>query len=85
MNPATAEGLPIFSPGLIDLQVNGYGGHDLNDGDLYASKVEALSEALCRVGIAAYLPTLITANETDICQTFIAIQEALKNFPIRAR
>ena len=79
--PCVEEGLPIFSPGLIDLQVNGYGGHDLNDGDLSAGKVEALSEALCRVGIAAYFPTLITANEPDICQRLSAIQEATERLP----
>ena len=79
--PCVAEGLPIFSPGLIDLQVNGYGGHDLNDGDLSAGKVEALSEALCRVGIAAYFPTLITADEPNICKRLSAIQEATERLP----
>lgn len=79
--PCMEEGLPIFSPGLIDLQVNGYGGHDLNDGDLSAGKVEALSEALCRVGIAAYFPTLITANEPNICKRLSAIQEATERLP----
>jgi N-acetylglucosamine-6-phosphate deacetylase len=79
--PCMAEGLPVFSPGLVDLQVNGYDGHDLNDGELSAGKVEALSEALCRVGVAAYLPTLITANEANICQRLYAIQEAAKKLP----
>jgi N-acetylglucosamine-6-phosphate deacetylase len=79
--PCMAEGLPVFSPGLIDMQVNGYYGHDLNDGELSAGKVEALSEALCRVGVAAYLPTLITANEANICQRLYAIQEAAKKLP----
>jgi N-acetylglucosamine-6-phosphate deacetylase len=79
--PCMAEGLPVFSPGLVDLQVNGYDGHDLNDGELCAGKVEALSEALCRVGVAAYLPTLITANQANICQRLYAIQEAAKKLP----
>ena len=79
--PCAADGLPIFAPGLIDLQVNGYGGYDLNDGDLSAGKVEALSEALCRVGIAAYFPTLITANEADICKRLSVIQEATEKLP----
>ena len=79
--PCIAEGLPIFSPGLIDLQVNGYGGHDLNDGELSAGKVEALSEDLCRVGIAAYLPTLITADKISICRRLSAIREASEKLP----
>jgi len=79
--PCIAEGLPIFSPGLIDLQVNGYGGHDLNDGELSAGTVEALSEDLCRVGIAAYLPTLITADKISICRRLSAIREASEKLP----
>ena len=79
--PCIAEGLPIFSPGLIDLQVNGYGGHDLNDGELSAGKVEALSEDLCREGIAAYLPTLITADKNSICRRLSAIKEASEKLP----
>ena len=73
--------MPIFSPGLIDLQVNGYGGHDLNDGELSAGTVEALSEDLCRVGIAAYLPTLITADKISICRRLSAIREASEKLP----
>jgi len=79
--PCIAEGLPIFSPGLIDLQVNGYGLHDLNDGELSAGTVEALSEDLCRVGIAAYLPTLITADKISICRRLSAIREASEKLP----
>ena len=79
--PCVAEGLPVLSPGLIDLQVNGYDGHDLNDGELTGDKVEALSEALCRVGVAAYLPTLITAEESDLCLRLYAIQEAVETLP----
>ena len=79
--PCVAEGLPVLSPGLIDLQVNGFDGHDLQDGELTAGKVEALSKTLCRVGVAAYLPTLITAVEADICLRLYAIQEAVETLP----
>ena len=79
--PCVSEDLPVLSPSLIDLQVNGYNGHDLNDGHLKADKVEALSKSLCRVGVAAYLPTLITAAETDICSRLHAVQEAVETFP----
>ena len=36
-------------------------GHDLNEGHLAVETVIALSRALRRVGVCAYLPTLITA------------------------
>ena len=76
-----AEGLPILSPGLIDLQVNGYKGHDLNEGVLEPAEVEALSAALCGAGVAAYLPTLITASADDLCQRLSAIREACDTLP----
>jgi N-acetylglucosamine-6-phosphate deacetylase len=76
-----AEGLPILSPGLVDLQVNGFRGYDLNSGMLTASDVEALSDELCRVGVAAYLPTLITASEKSLCQGLAAIKEAKQLLP----
>lgn len=76
------QDLPLISPGLVDLQINGYGGHDLNSGALEADDVEALSEALCHIGIAAYLPTLITASEQNLCQRLSAINEAQLTLPL---
>lgn len=70
------QGLPVLAPGLVDLQVNGYNGYDLNSGILDANTVEALSDVLCRVGVATYLPTLITASEEDLCQRLSAISNA---------
>ena len=43
------ENLPIIIPGLIDLQVNGFKGFDLNSDDLEPETVESLSEELCKV------------------------------------
>jgi N-acetylglucosamine-6-phosphate deacetylase len=76
-----AHGLPVLSPGLIDLQVNGYRGQDLNCAVLAASNVEALSDELCRVGVAAYLPTLVTASEQSLCQRLSAIKNAQQTLP----
>lgn len=71
-----ADNLPEIMPALIDLQVNGYLGHDLNEGVLDPETVENLSKALCRVGVRAYLPTLITASEAELCQRLEAIRQA---------
>src|SRR2546426_811611 len=48
----------IIAPGFIDLQVNGYAGHDAAAG---AESVAALSDALPATGVTAFLPTLISA------------------------
>lgn len=83
--PCAEKNLPWLSPGLIDLQVNGYRGHDLNSGLLSADHVEKLSSELCKVGIAAYLPTLITASEECLCQRLSSIKEAQRSLPCSSR
>jgi len=48
----------VIAPGFIDLQVNGFGGHDVAAG---AEAIAAVSEALPATGVTAFLPTLISA------------------------
>jgi N-acetylglucosamine-6-phosphate deacetylase len=48
----------IISPGFIDLQVNGFAGHDAAGGK---DAVAAISSALPATGVTAFLPTLISA------------------------
>ncbi|MFI6831443.1 N-acetylglucosamine-6-phosphate deacetylase [Kribbella sp. NPDC050241] len=59
--PGDAD-LPWISRGLVDLQVNGYAGYDLNGDDLSVDTVRGLREALRRVGVTVFVPTLITAS-----------------------
>ena len=47
-----------IAPGFIDLQVNGFAGHDAAGGE---DAIAAISEALPRTGVTAFLPTLISA------------------------
>ncbi|CAH1653661.1 N-acetylglucosamine-6-phosphate deacetylase [Hyphomicrobiales bacterium] len=55
-----------LAPGLVDLQVNGFNGHDINDSTLTVATVEALTNAMLRVGVTTFLPTIITASEEAI-------------------
>ena len=48
----------MIAPGFIDLQVNGFAGHDAAGGE---DAIAAISEALPRTGVTAFLPTLISA------------------------
>jgi len=48
----------LLAPGFIDLQVNGFGGHDAAEG---RHAIDAISEALPATGVTAFLPTLISA------------------------
>jgi N-acetylglucosamine-6-phosphate deacetylase len=67
---------PWIAPGLIDLQVNGYQGHDVNGADVTADEVVELTRALARAGTTTYVPTVITAAEADIVRSLLAIAEA---------
>lgn len=53
-----AAGGEIIAPGFVDLQVNGFAGHDATAG---ADAIAAISEALPATGVTAFLPTLISA------------------------
>ncbi len=70
-------GLPWISAGLVDLQVNGYGGHDLNDGVLSVETVVKLCQRLASEGTTRFFPTIITAYESEILQRLGAIAEAV--------
>ena len=48
----------LIAPGFIDLQVNGFAGHDAAAG---ADSIAAVSNALPATGVTAFLPTLISA------------------------
>ncbi|MHA6623563.1 N-acetylglucosamine-6-phosphate deacetylase [Pseudonocardia sp. DLS-67] len=70
------EDHPLLLPGLVDLQVNGYGGHDVNGPDVTADEVVALVRALARAGTTTVVPTVITAAEADIVRSLRAVAEA---------
>lgn len=54
------------TPGLIDLQVNGYAGHDVNAEDVTPQTIIDLTRALWAQGVTTYLPTVITASTEKI-------------------
>ena len=72
LEPAT--GVRTAAPGFIDLQVNGFAGHDL----LTAAPADyaAVGQALAATGVTAYLPTLITAEEAVTVAALRALGEA---------
>ncbi|GLZ32815.1 N-acetylglucosamine-6-phosphate deacetylase [Lentzea sp. NBRC 105346] len=59
--PAGAEVLPdgLLTPGLVDVQVNGFVGVDFAEAD--ADAMRAVAGALPSTGVTRFLPTLITA------------------------
>jgi N-acetylglucosamine-6-phosphate deacetylase len=73
-----------LSAGLIDLQVNGYGGHDLNDGDATADTVRSVASALHRTGVTTFLPTIVTGSEARMAAALAAVAAARRTDPLLA-
>jgi N-acetylglucosamine-6-phosphate deacetylase len=65
------------SPGLIDLQVNGYAGVDFNDTGVEAATLDHALAAMLRSGVTACLPTLITAPEPVLAERLAALDRAV--------
>ncbi|GAA2823593.1 N-acetylglucosamine-6-phosphate deacetylase [Kribbella solani] len=53
----------LLIPGLIDLQLNGYGGLDVNDPDRPAGELSELIRVLWRQGVTTVFPTIISADD----------------------
>ena len=75
-----------IAPGLIDLQINGFAGHDLNAADV---PLEARVETVCRMtrevlktGTTSFCPTIITAGFEQIRDAVRAIRLACERDPL---
>ncbi len=67
-----------LAPGLVDLQVNGSAGYDLNVDGLTAESVATLAAEMLRGGVTCFAPTLITAAEEDLTARVKAVAEACR-------
>jgi N-acetylglucosamine-6-phosphate deacetylase len=65
-----------LSCGLIDLQVNGYGGDDVNLQNPDPDTIISLTKKMIATGVTTYLPTIITASEADIITALRAVTAA---------
>lgn len=74
----TDQKLPWIAPGLVDLQVNGYGGQEFNDPDLTVEKVETVSRQLDADGVTGYCPTCTTHGFEVLSHSLATITEAME-------
>ena len=74
----------MITPGLVDLQVNGYAGHDVNADDVSIDTLADLTRALWEQGVTTYLPTVITASEEKILHVLAVIAAARRSDPLLA-
>lgn len=76
IGPGTADAGIWLAPGLVDLQVNGFQGLDMNRPGLVAADVVKLAAVLAATGVTSFAPTLVTAAEAQITASLRAIAEA---------
>jgi N-acetylglucosamine-6-phosphate deacetylase len=65
------------TPGLVDLQVNGYAGVDFNDAELTANALDHALGVMRAENVTICLPTLITADETTLLARLAALDAAV--------
>ena len=70
-----------ISPGLVDLQVNGFGGVDLNGDACTTEDIVRLTLHLARLGTTTFVPTVITAPRDSMAQRLRTIATARKESP----
>jgi N-acetylglucosamine-6-phosphate deacetylase len=73
-----------IAPGWIDLQVNGYSGHDPNAEGAEPEATADMVRSLWRHGVTALCPTITTASEAQIISALGAIASACDADPLVA-
>jgi len=73
--------MPIVAPGLVDLQINGYGGIEFNDPELTIDKVRRVALSQDAFGVTAFLATLTTDSHRVLAHGLSAIAAAIAELP----
>ena len=75
------HGLPqvYIAPGFIDIQINGFMGVDFADQHLDIEGVRKAVRALWRYGVTSFLPTLITADQSQLLYSFSILSKAMED------
>lgn len=79
IRPAKAEKGELalrIAPGLVDLQINGYGSMDFNTPPIDERLVQGVTQAMWREGVTTYLPTVITNSDEALESAIRTIAEA---------
>ena len=74
--PATKPSRTWISRPLIDIQINGFGGYDLNAESTTAHDVSQMVESVHETGTGYLYPTIITGASQQMAQAISAIHQA---------
>ncbi|NCO42166.1 MAG: hypothetical protein AUJ96_29970 [Armatimonadetes bacterium CG2_30_66_41] len=64
------------APGLFDIQVNGFAGHDYNAPPFGDASVQAIVDALLALGVTQHLPTVVTGSHRRMLASVRAVVSA---------
>lgn len=81
---SAAGDLPYLAPGLVDLQVNGYGGIDVNGPTVSPEGIAEITHRLARAGVTTWVPTVVTASEEQITHSLRQVAAARAADPATA-
>lgn len=73
-----ADNVPVLLPGLMDVQINGFAGYDVNDPEVTAETVAGMAQALWKTGVTSFCPTITTQSFARIHRSVQAIAEACR-------
>jgi N-acetylglucosamine-6-phosphate deacetylase len=73
-----------IAPGLIDVQVNGMGGFNLNGAEASPENLHGTLAALHRGGVTRFCPTIVTATKQRIVNNVRAVADACDADPVAA-
>jgi N-acetylglucosamine-6-phosphate deacetylase len=78
---AERPGLPLVAPGLVDLQINGYGGIEFNDAQLTVEKVRQVALSQDAFGVTSFLATTTTDSHAVFAHALGTIAQAIDQVP----
>ncbi len=73
----------IVAPGLVDVHIHGYRGHDTNSGD--PGELLSLAEDLLRHGVTSLVPTAVAAPHDELLRIAQAVAKAVREQEERPR
>jgi N-acetylglucosamine-6-phosphate deacetylase len=79
-----APDLPLLLPGLVDLQVNGFAGIDVNADNLGPADLVRLTVALGARGVTSFCPTIVTAPRERVLAALSVVAAARAANPLVA-
>lgn len=76
IEPCSTQPDHFIAPGLIDNQVNGYGGVGFTQPGLSVPDIRKVIESMQNIGVTTFLPTLITASQELLLENLAVLNEA---------